>query len=89
MDARIEGLAARISEALERGERPVLALRAAMERAGPRVGRVELIAAWRIATRVGIADANVIGAWHVFGERLSDDALDAGLTARLGDRSKQ
>jgi len=87
MPLPVDEVAASISEALQRGE-PVRALRAAMARAASTIGRLELIAAFRIATGASLADASVIGAWHVFGERLSDDALDAELTARLRARSR-
>lgn len=60
------------------------ALRDAMERHGGEVSRIELIAAFRIATRTRLADASAIGAWHVFGgERLTDDDLDAELVEAM------
>ncbi|AKF08254.1 hypothetical protein [Sandaracinus amylolyticus] len=59
------------------------ALRHAVERNGGPIGRVDLIGAVHEATRVGLANAGVVGAWHVFGERLSDEELDARLAELL------
>ncbi|UJR79147.1 hypothetical protein [Sandaracinus amylolyticus] len=83
----VDDLVAWIREALARGDSPVAALRYAMHRNGGHVGRVDLIGAFHGATRIGLANAMCIGAWHVFGERLSDEELDAELAERLRHRA--